>query len=65
MGPRIGGFFADPHRGHGVTFAFGRGVTGFRGTGKVETVITSDGQELRADFVASHRSKPSSAARSG
>jgi 3-phenylpropionate/trans-cinnamate dioxygenase ferredoxin reductase subunit len=51
MGPRIGGFFADLHRGHGVTFAFGRGVTSFRGTGTVETVITSDGQELRADVV--------------
>ncbi|HEX5511864.1 MAG TPA: FAD-dependent oxidoreductase [Actinomycetales bacterium] len=51
MGPRIGGFFADVHRKHGVEFRFGRGVSGFRGTDKVEAVLTDDGDEVPADVV--------------
>ena len=51
MGARMGGFFADLHRGHGVTFQFGRGVTGIRGTDRAEAVLTSDGRELLADVV--------------
>ncbi|MDQ2781663.1 MAG: NAD(P)/FAD-dependent oxidoreductase, partial [Actinomycetota bacterium] len=51
MGPRMGGFFTDLHRGHGVTFQFGRGVTSIRGTSTVEAVLTSDGHELPADLV--------------
>jgi 3-phenylpropionate/trans-cinnamate dioxygenase ferredoxin reductase component len=51
MGPLIGGFFADVHRKHGVEFRFGRGVTGFRGSDKVEAVLTDDGTEIPADIV--------------
>lgn len=51
MGPRIGGFFADLHRQHGVEFRFGRGVTGFRGTDEVTAVMTDDGSVIAADIV--------------
>lgn len=51
MGACMGGFFTDLHRGHGVTFAFGRGVTGIRGTDTVQAALTSDGGELPADLV--------------
>jgi 3-phenylpropionate/trans-cinnamate dioxygenase ferredoxin reductase component len=51
MGERIGSFFADLHREHGVEFSFGLGVTGFRGTGRVEAVTTDDGNQVSADVV--------------
>jgi 3-phenylpropionate/trans-cinnamate dioxygenase ferredoxin reductase component len=51
MGERIGTFFADLHRQHGVEFSFGRGVTGFRGTDRVEAVTTDDGSTVPADVV--------------
>jgi 3-phenylpropionate/trans-cinnamate dioxygenase ferredoxin reductase component len=34
-----------------VEFRFGRGVTGFRGSDKVEAVLTDDGTEIPADIV--------------
>jgi 3-phenylpropionate/trans-cinnamate dioxygenase ferredoxin reductase component len=51
MGARIGGFFADLHREHGVEFMFGHGVTGLGGANKVETVVSDDGTEVPADIV--------------
>ncbi|MEO6790067.1 MAG: FAD-dependent oxidoreductase [Ornithinibacter sp.] len=51
MGPRMGRFFSDLHRGHGVAFQFGERVTGIRGTTTVEAVMTGNGHELPADVV--------------
>lgn len=51
MGDRIGEFFADLHRQHGVEFRFGRTVTELRGTEKVDIVVTDDGSELLTDLV--------------
>ncbi|SDK04095.1 3-phenylpropionate/trans-cinnamate dioxygenase ferredoxin reductase subunit [Lentzea albidocapillata subsp. violacea] len=51
LGPRIGGFFADLHRGNGVDFRFGTQVAELRGSDRVTAVITSDGQEIPADLV--------------
>lgn len=48
MGSRIGGFFADLHRQHGVEFQFGHTVTELRGNQNVESVMMDDGTELRA-----------------
>ncbi|HEY0450829.1 FAD/NAD(P)-binding oxidoreductase [Actinophytocola sp.] len=50
LGPEMGGFFADVHRAHGVDLRLGVGVTGFRGGGRVEAVLTDDG-EIPADLV--------------
>jgi 3-phenylpropionate/trans-cinnamate dioxygenase ferredoxin reductase component len=51
MGPRIGGFFADLHRQHGVEFHFGHTVTELRGNENVQSVVIDDETELRADLV--------------
>ncbi|MGH3695019.1 MAG: NAD(P)/FAD-dependent oxidoreductase [Pseudonocardiaceae bacterium] len=50
-GSVIGGFFAQVHRQHGVDVQLGTAVTGFRGTGRVATVSTDDGNEIPADVV--------------
>lgn len=50
LGPEMGEFFAGVHRDHGVDLRLGVGVTGFRGTGRVEAVVT-DGGEFAADAV--------------
>lgn len=51
LGPEMGGFFADLHRRNGVDLRTGRGVTGFRGTGRVSAVMTDDGEDIPADAV--------------
>ena len=51
MGEQVGGWFADLHRSHGVTFRFGEGVERLEGTGRVETVVTTAGERLPADVV--------------
>lgn len=51
MGTRMGEYFADLHRSHGVEFQLGRGVVGFQGTDKVTSVATDDGTEFPADVV--------------
>jgi 3-phenylpropionate/trans-cinnamate dioxygenase ferredoxin reductase subunit len=52
LGERLGGFFADVHRQHGVEFRLGTGVTAIDGTGgTVSSVLTADGETLPADVV--------------
>jgi NADPH-dependent 2,4-dienoyl-CoA reductase/sulfur reductase-like enzyme len=52
VGPEVGLYFAGLHRRHGVTFAFGEGVTEFNGHGdQVDQVVTSAGRRLPADVV--------------
>jgi 3-phenylpropionate/trans-cinnamate dioxygenase ferredoxin reductase component len=57
MGEQVGGWFAQLHRSHGVTFRFGEGVErlegsdGSEGSGRVEAVVTSAGERLPADVV--------------
>ena len=51
LGARIGGWFADLHRSHGVSFRFGEGVERLAGDGHVTGVVTKDGQTLDADTV--------------
>lgn len=51
LGDEVARVFADLHRGHGVTFHFGVGVRQLRGTGRVSSVLLTDGTELAADTV--------------
>jgi 3-phenylpropionate/trans-cinnamate dioxygenase ferredoxin reductase subunit len=51
LGERIGGFFADVHRAHGVTFHLGTGVADVRRSGQGAEVETADGTVLAADTV--------------
>ncbi|WP_433253547.1 NAD(P)/FAD-dependent oxidoreductase [Streptosporangium sp. CA-135522] len=51
LGPEMGAFFAEVHRGQGVEVRLGLGVTGFLGAGRVSAVSTDDGGEIPADVV--------------
>lgn len=51
MGAKMGGFFADFHREHGVDLILGHGATALRGNGHVEAVVLDDGRELPAQTV--------------
>jgi 3-phenylpropionate/trans-cinnamate dioxygenase ferredoxin reductase subunit len=51
MGEQVGGWFADLHRSHGVTFRFGEGVSRIEGNGRAEAVVTTAGERLPADVV--------------
>ncbi|UVS81140.1 NAD(P)/FAD-dependent oxidoreductase [Actinokineospora sp. UTMC 2448] len=47
LGPELGGFFADVHRGHGVEFRFGAQLSAVRDG----VAVTSDGEEIAATTV--------------
>ncbi|MGC4941277.1 NAD(P)/FAD-dependent oxidoreductase [Kribbella sp. DT2] len=51
LGGEMGAFFASLHLRHGVDLRLGQSVSGFRGTDKVEAVLTEDGSEYAADVV--------------
>ncbi len=51
LGEQIGELVARLHRANGVDVRTGVGVAEVRGTGRVETVVLSDGTELAADVV--------------
>ncbi|HEY3548788.1 MAG TPA: FAD-dependent oxidoreductase [Propionicimonas sp.] len=51
MGERIGTWFADFHRAHGVEFRLGTGVSGFTGTDHVTGVTTDAGETIAAQTV--------------
>lgn len=52
VGEQVGSWFADLHRGHGVTLRLGEGVERLEGEdGKVAAVVTSSGERLPADTV--------------
>ncbi|WP_319460239.1 NAD(P)/FAD-dependent oxidoreductase [Micromonospora sp. RTP1Z1] len=51
LGDEVARVFADLHRCHGVAFHFGVGVRHLRGTGRVSSVLLTDGTELAADTV--------------
>lgn len=51
LGERIGELVARLHRDEGVDVRLGVGVAEVRGEGHVDTVVLSDGTELRADVV--------------
>lgn len=51
LGEQIGELVARLHRANGVDVRSGIGVAEVRGSGRVETVVLSDGTELAADLV--------------
>ncbi|MEO6794610.1 MAG: FAD/NAD(P)-binding oxidoreductase [Mycobacterium sp.] len=51
LGEQIGELVARLHRAHGVDVRGGVGVAEVRGTGRVESVVLTDGSELTADLV--------------
>ena len=51
MGARVGGWFADLHRAHGVEFLFGEGVDRVEGDAGVTGVVTTSGRTVAADTV--------------
>lgn len=51
LGPELGQWCADLHRGHGVDLRLGTGVAGLLGDGRVEAVELADGGRIAADVV--------------
>lgn len=51
MGERIGGWFAELHRSHGVDFRFGAGVAAIDGTEAATGLTLTDGTRVRAGTV--------------
>jgi 3-phenylpropionate/trans-cinnamate dioxygenase ferredoxin reductase subunit len=51
LGPEVAGVYRDLHAGHGVRLALGTRVAGFRGHGRVEAVVTDDGETIDGDLV--------------
>ena len=51
LGPEIACFYRDLHAEQGVRLALGTDIDAFRGDGRVEAVVTSDGRTLPCDLV--------------
>ncbi|RZU75570.1 NAD/ferredoxin-dependent reductase-like protein [Micromonospora kangleipakensis] len=51
LGDEVARVFAALHRRHGVAFHFGVGVRQLGGTGRVSSVVLTDGTQLAADTV--------------
>ncbi len=51
LGPELGAWCAELHRGHGVELRLGTGVAGLLGQGRVEAVELTSGERVNADVV--------------
>ena len=51
LGPEVAGVYRDLHVDHGVRLVLGARVTGFRGHGRVEAVVTDHGDTIQGDLV--------------
>ena len=51
LGPELGEWCAELHRGHGVDVRLGTGVAGLVGDGRVEAVELTGGERVEADVV--------------
>jgi len=51
LSPQVSDFYERTHENYGVKLLLSTGLSAFRGNGKVQSVVTSDGQTLAADFV--------------
>ncbi len=51
LGPEVGEFFRTLHAAHGVRLLMGTGLRAFEGSGRVQRVLTTDGQRLDVDLV--------------
>jgi NTE family protein len=50
--PEVSDFFVKYFRAHGVNFTFGEELKEFRGTAKVEGIVTRSGKRMPCDIVA-------------
>jgi 3-phenylpropionate/trans-cinnamate dioxygenase ferredoxin reductase subunit len=51
LGTELGGMLASVHRAHGVDLRLGEGVAAFRGSGRVEEVVTTRGMAIPCAFA--------------
>jgi 3-phenylpropionate/trans-cinnamate dioxygenase ferredoxin reductase subunit len=51
LGPEVAGVYRDLHADHGVRLVLGARVAGFRGHGRVEAVVTDNGDVVEGDLV--------------
>jgi 3-phenylpropionate/trans-cinnamate dioxygenase ferredoxin reductase component len=51
LGPEVAAVYRDLHADHGVRLALGTRVTALRGHGRVEAVVTGDGDSIDCDLV--------------
>jgi 3-phenylpropionate/trans-cinnamate dioxygenase ferredoxin reductase component len=51
LGDEVGELYAEFHRAQGVDLRTGEGVQAFRGTTRVEEVVTASGKAIPCDFV--------------
>jgi 3-phenylpropionate/trans-cinnamate dioxygenase ferredoxin reductase subunit len=51
LGPEVAGVYRDLHADHGVRLVLGTRVVGFRGHGRVEAVVTDNGDTIEGDLV--------------
>ena len=51
LGPEVARVYHDLHADHGVRLHLGARVTGFRGHGRVDAVVTEDGRAIECDLV--------------
>jgi 3-phenylpropionate/trans-cinnamate dioxygenase ferredoxin reductase subunit len=51
LGPEVAAVYRDLHADHGVRLVPGARVTGFRGHGRVEAVLTDHGDTIQGDLV--------------
>jgi len=51
VSPEISDFYQIEHTNHGVRLRLSTGVAAFRGDGRVDSVETTDGESIPADFV--------------
>ena len=51
LGPEVGRVYRDLHVDHGVRLGLGTRVTRFRGHGRVEAVVTDNGDTIEGDLV--------------
>jgi 3-phenylpropionate/trans-cinnamate dioxygenase ferredoxin reductase component len=51
LGDEVGGIYRDIHTDHGVQMLLGTAVEAFEGTTAVQRVRTTDGHQLKCDFV--------------
>ena len=65
LGPEIGCFYRDLHAEQGVRLALGTDIDAFRGDGRVEAVVTSDGRTLLRSGAGRHRRHPADRAGRG
>ena len=51
LGDQIGTVYAEIHRAHGIDLRLGEGIAEFRGSGRLEEIVTSSGKRIACDVA--------------